>query len=270
MPIYFDLSSLTLPLTVDSIGNRWNQENVRRPRGFPHYHWLQTEWGTGEAVIDEKHIILPEKAGILIAPFVPHSYQANQAEWNTSFVTFSGKLEGGINKIVGYERFILVTDDTVFSFQDWIDSTIAAHETKRIDPVQLSVNCYTFLMNINRLRDYREFLTHPLYQNYIVPVIKEIETNYHQDITVLSLANTIYISPQYLNRLFKRFLGCGAYQYLTNHRLSKAKELLANRPELAISQVSFLVGYHDTSHFIAMFKNAAGYTPLEFRKLHHL
>lgn len=268
MPIYFDLSSHKLPLTIDSIGNHWNQEGIRRPKGFPHYHWLQTEHGTGEIVIDEKQLFLPEKAGILIAPFTPHSYHAKQMEWTTSFITFSGKLEAGISKIVGEARFIPVLESTVFSFQDWIDSVIAIHETGQTDPVQLSVSCYAFLININRLRDYREFQDQPLYQNFVAPVIKEIETNYQADIKVQALADMVYVSPQYLNRLFKHFLGSNVYQYLTDYRLSKAKELLANRPDLPVSHVSFLVGYHDTSHFIAVFKKAAGYTPLEFRRLH--
>ncbi|NLP34410.1 MAG: AraC family transcriptional regulator [Clostridiales bacterium] len=269
MPIYFDLSSHKLPLTVDSIGNRWYQESVQRPNGFPHYHWLQTESGAGEVIIGGKRFLLPERSGILIAPFIPHSYRAINEDWSTSFVTFSGKLEADINKIVGHEQFIPVEDNADFSFQDWIDGTISYHEAGPIDPIQLSINCYTFLMNINKLRDYREFQAQPLYQNYIAPVIKEIETNYPKNITVQSLANTVYITPQYLNRLFKRFLGCGTYQYLTNYRLSKAKELLVNRTHLPISQVSFLVGYHDTSHFIAMFKRAIGCTPFEFRQLHH-
>lgn len=269
MPIYFYLSSHELPLTVDSIGNHWSQESIRRPNGYPHYHWLQTERGTGEIIIDKKRLHLPERSGILIAPFVPHSYHATHAVWITSFVTFSEKLEADISKIVGHERFIPVMDNSVFSFQGWTDRIISSHKTQQIDSVQLSIDCYTFLININCLRDYREFLTEPLYQRYVAPVIKEIETNYHQDITVQSLANRVYVSPQYLSRLFKRFLGCSTYLYLTNYRLSKAKELLANRPNLAINQVSFRVGYHDTSHFIAIFKNAAGCTPLEFRQLHH-
>ncbi len=269
MPIYFDLSSQELPLTVDSIGNRWNQESIKRPNGFPHYHWLQTEQGAGEAIIDDNHLHLTKGTGLLIAPFVPHSYHANEAVWKTSFVTFSGKLEADISKIVGNERYIPVADNTAFSSQGWIDNIISLHETGQINPVQLSIDCYAFLMNINCFRDYLEYLDQPLYIRYVAPVIKEIETKYNQDITIQKLANTVYVSPQYLSRLFKRFLGCGTYLYLTNYRMSKAKELLANRTDLAISQISFLVGYHDTSHFIAMFKNITGCTPLEFRQLHH-
>ncbi|WP_310601664.1 AraC family transcriptional regulator [Anaerosporobacter sp.] len=269
MPIYFELSSRELPLTIDSIGNQWYQENIERPKGFPHYHWLQTESGLGEVVIDGKQLSLPEGTGVLIAPFVPHSYYSNQEEWRTSFVTFSGALETDISKIVGHERYIPVADHEGFSFQNWINHTISLHENQQINPVQLSIDCYVFLMNVNPVQDYRGFLEQPLYQRYVLPIIKEIETKYSEDITVQYLADIAYVSPQYLSRLFKRFLGCSTSMYLTNYRMLKAKEFLVNRPELEIQQISFRVGYHDTSHFIAMFKSITGYTPLEFRHLHY-
>lgn len=268
MPIYFNLSSQELPLAVDSIGNRWNQESVRRLKGFLHYHWLQSEQGTGEVVIDGKHLSLTEGAGVLIAPFVPHTYYSKQAEWTTSFVTFSGKLETSISNIVGKERYIPVKETAGFSFRSWIDNNITLYEAQLIDPMQLSVDCYAFLINVGRFQEYRDYLLHPLYQRYVVPVIKEIETRYQQEITIQELASRVYLSPQYLSRLFKRFLGCSTNLYLNNYRMVKAKELLVNHPELAVNLISFRVGYHDTSHFIAMFKNATGYTPMEFRKLH--
>jgi AraC family transcriptional regulator of arabinose operon len=37
--------------------------------------------------------------------------------------------------------------------------------------------------------------------------------------------------------------------------------------EMEIQQISQLVGFLDTSHFIAMFKKFTGITPLDFRKL---
>ena len=267
--IHFDLSSKQLPLTVDSIGNHWSQENVQRPRGFSHYHWLQTEQGLGEVVIDQKRLQLPEGAGVLIAPFVPHSYYSNQGEWITSFVTFTGSLEDEIGKITGLERYMKVCDSADFSFQNWIDRTISAHESGKTDPIQLSSGCYTFLMHIGSFREYHEFRYDPLYQRYVLPIVKEIETHYQQDITVQELAASVYVSPQYLSRLFKRFVGCSTYAYLTNYRLVKAKDLLVNRPDLSISQIGVRSGYHDTSHFIIMFKGAAGCTPFEFRQLHH-
>lgn len=268
MSIYFELSSSDNPLAVDSIGNHWNQESIKRPKGFPHYHWLQTEKGNGEAVIDGECISLPEGFGVLIAPFVPHSYYSSESGWFTSFVTFSGRLEHDIGKIVGYQRYIPVVRSERFSFQDWIDHTILMHKEQTLDSVQLSIDSFTFLMNINRLKEEHDVEEHPLYQRYVEPIIKEIETRYVEDITIAELAGGVYISTQYLSRLFQRFLGCSTSAYLGNYRIIKAKELLVSRGELEVQQIGFRVGYHDVSHFIVVFKNITGYTPLEFRRLH--
>ncbi len=267
MPIYFELSSGELPLAIDSIGNHWRQESVRRPKGFPHYHWLQTEKGTGEVLIEGKKLVLTEGIGVLIAPFVPHSYY-QVSDWETAFVTFVGKLEADIDKIVGPERYISATDNAGFSYREWIERIISGHEARQNEPVRLSADCYDFLVNIGSRKDYPGGLEQPLYQRYVLPVIKEIETKHQQDIQVQALADTVYISPQYLSRLFKRFVGCSTSTYLTNYRMIKAKELLVSHPNLEVQQISFRVGYHDASHFTAMFKNTTGYTPLEFRRLH--
>ena len=47
MPIFFKPSASDFSLSADSIGNRWLQEPVVRPNGFPLYHWIQTERGEG-------------------------------------------------------------------------------------------------------------------------------------------------------------------------------------------------------------------------------
>lgn len=268
MPIYFGLSRHSLPLMADSIGNRWNQEHIRRSKGFPLYHWLQTEQGVGEVVLDGKPLPLPQGSGVLIAPFVPHDYYPKHGAWVTSFVTFSGDLASEISKIVGHAPYLQAQDTAEFSFGQWVNQTIRSHEAHQLDPVRLSIGCYTFLMHIQRLQSGRDSAIHPLYQQYIAPTIKEIETNFQQDLSVRDLAGTVYISPQYLSRLFKRFLGMSTYAYLTNYRMDKAKELLTNLPGLEIRQVGYRVGYPDTSHFIAVFKDAAGATPLEFRRMH--
>ena len=47
MPIFFKPSASDFSLSADSIGNRWLQEPVVRPNGFPLYHWIQTERSEG-------------------------------------------------------------------------------------------------------------------------------------------------------------------------------------------------------------------------------
>ena len=53
----------------------------------------------------------------------------------------------------------------------------------------------------------------PLYQRYIVPVVREIETNFSSDLTAQALSEKVFVSPQYLSRLFRRFFSCSVYEY---------------------------------------------------------
>lgn len=268
MPIYFNIGSNEMPLTIESIGNNWSQDSVQRPNGFPYYHWLQTTKGEGKIWIDGQSFSIDNNKGILIAPFIPHNYYDNLSKWETSFVTFTGKLSSSINLIVGNEKFILIEEDESFSFKKWIDYIINMEEKKQITNGNISVECYKFLINIYNKQENKNFSDNPLYLRYVLPIIKEIESNYFDNITVELLAKKVYISPQYLTRLFKNFLGCSTYKYLTNYRLIKAKEILVNKPNLPVSKVASLVGYEDTSHFIHVFKKETNATPLEFRKLH--
>ena len=82
------------------------------------------------------------------------------------------------------------------------------------------------------------------------------------------LAKSVYVSPQYLSRLFSRYLNCSVYEYLTNYRINKAKELLLLERDRKIQDISHDVGYTDASHFIVMFRKLTGMTPVEFRRLH--
>ena len=88
MPIYFKLSMQELPLTIDSIGNRWSQESITRTKGFPLYHWLQTESGQGTVTLAGGDITLNPGEGILIAPHTPHRYRNNTKCWMRA--VFSG------------------------------------------------------------------------------------------------------------------------------------------------------------------------------------
>ncbi|MFQ7551269.1 MAG: helix-turn-helix domain-containing protein [Blautia marasmi] len=81
------------------------------------------------------------------------------------------------------------------------------------------------------------------------------------------LSRQVFISPQYLSRLFNRFLGCSAYEYLTIYRINKAKEYLLINPRMEVQDIAHKVGFTDSSHFISVFRKMTGITPLGFRNL---
>lgn len=267
MAIFFRNTPVREPFTYDSVGNRWQQEPTVRPGGYPLYHYLQTESGCGQISIQGRTFTQEEDEGVLIAPFVRHSYAAKEGTWHTLFATFTGTIESDIAKMLKNQQTIFIKKEQGGQIASLISDAVTQYEHPPIDEEALSINCYRLLMCFIDGVYTNEQLQNPLYQQYLAPVMQEIETNYSTGLTVQELSSLVYITPQYLSRLFRRFLGCSAYEYLTNYRISKAKEFLITRPETPVQVIAQQVGFVDASHFTAMFKKITGMTPLEFRKL---
>lgn len=96
-------------------------------------------------------------------------------------------------------------------------------------------------------------------------VLKMIHAGYgDQDLSLNKIAETIYITPNYLSTLFKLEVGQGFSDYLTAYRIEKAKKLLKDL-SLKIYDIAGQVGYADPHYFSKIFKIVTGMTPKEFR-----
>lgn len=268
MSIYFRSIPSNEPFIFDSVGNHWEQDRVIRPNGYPLYHYLQTEKGRGRIEIQGKAYYLNEGEGVLLAPYISHSYVGETEEWLTLFVTITGSIESSIGNMLGNRQIIFSEKDQGEKIARLICDVKEKYDNPPVNAKELSVDCYSFLMNfVDGV--YRDEMMHDLlYQRYVKPIVQEIETNYDSKLTVTELSKKVYVTPQYLSRLFGRFLGCSVYEYLTTYRITKAKEILFNNPKMEIQNISHLVGFEDTSHFIAMFKKMTGVTPSEFKTLY--
>ena len=266
MAIYFKSIPTKEPFIFDSVGNQWEQDRVIRPEGYPGYHYIQTETGIGRIEIQGKEYILEKGEGVLIAPFIPHLYDKIAEKWTTCFITITGSMESHIGSLFQNKQVIFVEKDRGERIAAIIGEIIARYESTPTASKALSVECYRLLLEFADGVHTEEYMDDPLYVKYVAPVIREIEHSYGSDLTVQNLSKRVYITPQYLSKLFRRFLGCSTYEYLTNYRISKAKELLYTKRREDISCIGRQVGFEEASHFIEMFKKRTGMTPYQFRK----
>lgn len=93
-----------------------------------------------------------------------------------------------------------------------------------------------------------------------------IESRYADNLSLESAARHIHVHPMYLSKIFKKETGINFIEYLTEVRIAKAKQFLAD-DRLKIYEVSGKVGYHDPKHFSKVFKSAVGVTPYEYRNV---
>ncbi len=99
----------------------------------------------------------------------------------------------------------------------------------------------------------------------IEEVVKWIEREYDQDLSLERLAERVYLSPSYLSYLFKKQKGISLNKYMTLHRMEKAKELLQTT-NAKVVDIGPKVGYANVPYFISLFKSHFGKTPAQFRE----
>lgn len=93
-----------------------------------------------------------------------------------------------------------------------------------------------------------------------------IDASIAEPLTLQAIADRIYVSRTHLCTAFKQETGGSVGEYLRSVRMRHARELLADT-QLPISEISRAVGYSRQSSFAEAFKEDAGITPSEWRKL---
>ncbi len=91
-----------------------------------------------------------------------------------------------------------------------------------------------------------------------------LSRDYSQNVSIAQLAESCGISETYFRKLFQRAYGVSPMAYITNRRISYARELLVNTG-LSIEDISYDSGYRDPAYFCRIFKKTCGMSPGEYR-----
>jgi AraC-like DNA-binding protein len=96
-------------------------------------------------------------------------------------------------------------------------------------------------------------------------VFTYIEDNLTEKLTVEEIAKHVYLSPTYLQSVFKEHFGIPLAEYVRSQKLKRAMDLLYNT-ERRISDIAYDSGFEHESSFIRSFKREFGMTPGEARR----
>lgn len=117
---------------------------------------------------------------------------------------------------------------------------IKTHSSNKLKGDKISANSIIF----NRIKDY-------------------LHTYFDSKITLEQLSEVSGLSTYYLNRVFSKSIGIPPHKYLMNLRLNKAQELL--KLKNSVTEVGYMVGFFDQSHFTRNFKSFLGITPKQYQ-----
>lgn len=105
----------------------------------------------------------------------------------------------------------------------------------------------------------------PVQESVINSTVKYIHANYMNQLDIDTICNEVSFSKYYFCKLFKMHMGISIHQYLTEYRITKAKELLMYT-KLSIGAIANMVGYKNTLAFSRAFERSTHMTPTEFRR----
>ena len=93
----------------------------------------------------------------------------------------------------------------------------------------------------------------------------QIDTNYNLNLKELSKA--LELNPNYISREFSKYFESMSFgEYIRKLRVDKAVELL-HEGKSNQAEIAYLTGFSDQSHFIRVFRQQLGMTPLQYKKL---
>ncbi|OLS35558.1 response regulator [Bacillus sp. MRMR6] len=139
--------------------------------------------------------------------------------------------------------------------------SITDYLLKPINRVELSET----ISNIFKEEEKEKAVTSVQFQK----ILKYIDDHLSHEITLKHIADYVYLNPQYIGQLFKTELNQTYTEYITAERLKRAKQLLKST-SLKVYEVAQLSGYKSPKHFMTVFKQEVGKTPVQYRKSHNI
>lgn len=93
-----------------------------------------------------------------------------------------------------------------------------------------------------------------------------IQDHIDTNLSLKELSKNLAVNPSYLSREFsKHFDNLSFGEYIRKQRIEKAIELMAT-PAYSLTEIAYLTGFSDQSHFTRIFKLHIGVNPSDYRK----
>lgn len=253
-----------LPVYLCTVGHTY-QPPMKYPNGSPHYHWLHTVSGAGIVEFQGESRILSAGKGFLMYPKMPCQYWPEEDPWEVMWVTFDGKNLNQFLEAWGMSPgFIDLVDLPYINSRITDLLTISPGHSDYASAI-LSSLLYAFLIDLGWQTFRDEHTTQQ--RKKLMPALRLIGQYYCRPISVADLAEQCGVTTQHLCRMFRSVFGVTPVSYLTTYRVSKAKELLLEYPDLSVAEIAALTGFSSLSYFCTVFRRYEKTTPTDFRRM---
>lgn len=151
--------------------------------------------------------------------------------------------------ISGYEDYSFLREALKLGVKDYLLKPISRDELT------------STLQSISKKREKELTIGESINISNIKSVIND---NLEKGLTLNFISSILNLHPNYISQLFKQETGINISEYITKIRIEKAKELLT-QTNLKVCDISNLVGFVNSKHFIVVFKKYESCTPFQYK-----
>ncbi len=215
----------------------------------------------GYVVVNNKKINITNPTAILLTPYDFHEIVV-KGKKIAKFIKLgfdNSVLERGYFDAIKSAIYVENIQKTSF-FYSLFQEIQCKKEEKTYISVLINAIVHKMTQEGNCIADAKNGPTH----NIVIEAVKLIHENFQEDIKLSNVAERLYITPQYLSKIFRAETGINFSKYLLNLRLNYAADRLKNTSE-SITQICYGCGFENLSHFHRCFKKCFGETPKKYR-----
>ena len=267
--------------TVDFTGNRsiLVYDNVETEEYPLHWHnaieIIMPLTNSFEAICDGVPYLLSERDVLIIPAGTMHLLKAQPGRRlifqldnraiadNPALTDLSSLLATTLLINSEYDRDLLISLNNTLK-----DVYILYSEFEDLAEVRIYINILNML---TRIREHQlssvDLEDDGKYSDKFRNILKYIDMNYMNDITLDDLADMAGYSKYHFSRIFKKYCNTTFIAFLNQRRIKAAEMLLLNE-EMSVTNVAMQVGFSSLTTFNRVFKELKGGTPSEFRRLY--
>jgi AraC-like DNA-binding protein len=137
--------------------------------------------------------------------------------------------------------------------------------TERLKGYQIMVVSYFLQFLALFSRAYDEKNQHPSsYGANVIKLFEYVKEHYRAPLSMEQLIKISGMSESHIHRIFKNHFGCSPFQYISQLRLSAAKDdlLLTSK---SITEIALDMGFNDSNYFTRSFRKYLGLSPRDYR-----
>ncbi len=262
-----ELEDLSLPVVINSAGHyrliTLKDFETSRPFGRKDFQLIYIAKGYGRFIIDHEEVMISEGHIVFYEPNTSHNYcYFLEDNPDIYWIHFSGYDILPLLSKLGFDeqRIFKVGNPNNYAFI--MNKIIYELQMRQDYYKELTSGLFLELIH-SMARGLRQVKENTSYHR-MEEIAKDFQLNYNKNFEINSYAKSLNISPGWLIRSFKLYSGWSPQAYITNTRITTARELLSSS-QYNITEISFIVGYENPLYFSRLFKKYTGLSPKAYR-----